>query len=109
MPVTTPADKDAFALASDALADLDLRAFTVQDSGDAVTADAVVAAILAAAIPRIREDERQRCLQAARAVPAPLGSVYSGGFQAGHAAAKDAITLAIESLPTLIALHGPGG
>jgi len=45
-----------------------------------------------------------------RAVPAPLGSVYSGGFQAGpRPPPKDAITLAIESLPTLIALHGPGG
>jgi hypothetical protein len=99
MPAITSADEDAFALASDALADLDLRAFVIQESGDAVTPEDVVAAILAAAIPRIREDERHRCLQAARAVPAPLGSVYNAGFQAGHAAAKDAITFAIESLP----------
>ena len=109
MPATTSADEDAFALASDALTDLDLRGFAVHDSGDAVTPDVVVAAILSAAIPRIREDERARCLQAACAVPAPLGSVYSAGFQAGHAAAKDAITFAIESLPMLVALSEQKG
>jgi hypothetical protein len=109
MTTTISADEEAHLLASEALADLDLRAFAAQDSGQSITPETVVAAILSAAIPRIRQDERERCLRAARAVPPPPGSIYSPGFSAGHAVAKDAIAFAIETMPVLIALERPNG
>ena len=71
MQITISADAEAFQLASEALADLDLQAFAAEASGDIVASATVVETILAAAIPRIRQDERRRCRRAAQdAVPA---------------------------------------
>jgi hypothetical protein len=96
---------EATRLASDALEDLGLTA-VMDQAGDSTLTPAVIAAVLDAVIPRVRADERERCLQAVRTLPPAVQAIYSLGYRQGHVAAQAEIIDRIEQLPLIVAIEG---